>query len=146
MNNEIIKFLIKAKKETYAGKGEESNPSRPNSHDLQFVEGDLKYIDTYLGGIRFAGEEAIWEDDVPIWSMNYMGRTIADGFSGEFHKEALLLVPDDMPFRGPSSYIKGDNTYSCTVDGDFSWFTGYEEVLNKNIKVYECFFHGCTIK
>ncbi|MEJ6952417.1 helix-turn-helix transcriptional regulator [Halanaerobiaceae bacterium ANBcell28] len=43
----VIEFLCRAKKETYAGKGAETKPSRPNSHDLEYTEGNLKYIDTY---------------------------------------------------------------------------------------------------
>jgi len=57
MDKNVIKFLIKAKKATYAGKGAQTASSRPNSHDLQYSEGQLKYIDTYLGGSKFAGEE-----------------------------------------------------------------------------------------
>jgi len=73
INEKIIDFLCRAKKATYAGKGAESISPRPNSHDLQYVENNLKYIDTYLGGEKFAGEEALWYDDLPIWSMNYIG-------------------------------------------------------------------------
>lgn len=42
MNEDIIEFLCKAKKSTYAGKGGETKASRPNSHDLQYVEGDYR--------------------------------------------------------------------------------------------------------
>ena len=56
MSHKIIDFLIKAKKATYASNGNETASSRPNSHDLQYAEGSLKYIDTYLGGDKFAGE------------------------------------------------------------------------------------------
>lgn len=92
---EVIEFLIRAKRATYAGKGSESLPSRPNSHDLEYEEGKLKYIDTYLGGEKFAGEEALWENNKPFWSMNYIGRIIADGFNGDFLKESLLNVPTE---------------------------------------------------
>ena len=34
MDNRIIDFLIRAKKATYAGKGAETESSRPESHDL----------------------------------------------------------------------------------------------------------------
>jgi len=44
----IIEFLIKAKKATYAGDGSETKASRPNSHDLEFSEGELYYLDTYF--------------------------------------------------------------------------------------------------
>ena len=58
--DEVIEFLMRAKRATYAGKGAETVPSRPESHDLEYREGELRYIDTYLGGAQFAGEEAVW--------------------------------------------------------------------------------------
>ncbi len=73
MDKTIIDFLIRAKKATYAGKGPEETPSRPGSHDLKYSEGDLMYLDTYLGGGKFAGEEALWISGTPLWSMNYAG-------------------------------------------------------------------------
>jgi len=146
VNKTIIDFLIRAKKETYAGVGTEAEPSRPGSHDLHYTEGNLKYIDTYLGGEKFAGEEALWDNDTPFWAMNYIGRVTGEGFSGEFHKEALMLVPEDMPYRGPTFYENGDYVFKCSVQGDFDWFIGYEEVLFKGKQVYECHFHGGIIK
>ncbi|NRW20875.1 transcriptional regulator with XRE-family HTH domain, partial [Clostridium beijerinckii] len=59
INRNIIDFLCRAKKATYAGNGGECKSSRPNSHDLEYVEGNLKYIDTYLGGEKFSGEEGL---------------------------------------------------------------------------------------
>ncbi len=50
IDEEIIEFLCKARKAAYAGKGAEAPSSRPNSHDLQYVENNLMYIGTYLGG------------------------------------------------------------------------------------------------
>ena len=145
-NEKEIEFLCRAKKSTYAGNGGESISSRPNSHDLQYVENNLKYIDTYLGGEKFAGEEAIWCDNTPFWSMNYIGRIIADGFSGDFLKECLLLISTEYPYRGPFVYQNGDYKYHCVVDGEFEWFSGYEEIFCNDIKVYECIFHGGCIK
>lgn len=81
---DIIEFLIKAKKSTYAGKGSETVSTRPNSHDLIYQEDNYMYYDTYLGGEQFSGEEALWIDNIPFWSMNYMGRVIGDNFSGDF--------------------------------------------------------------
>ncbi|MCM8710845.1 DUF5680 domain-containing protein [Clostridium sp. SYSU_GA19001] len=146
IDNEIINFLIKAKKATYAGKGAEVLPSRPNSHDFQYIEGDLKYIDTYLGGEKFAGEEALWKNNIPFWSMNYIGRIVDEGFSGDFLKEALLLVPKEYPYRGPMVYQNGEYKYHCIINGEYEWFQGYEEIFYNNKKVYECMFHGGFIK
>lgn len=145
LNADVIDFLCRAKKATYAGKGAETSASRPTSHDLHYEEGNLKYIDTYLGGEKFAGEEAIWKDDVPFWSMNYIGRIVAEGFSGDFLKEALLLVPRNHPYRGPLVYQNGEHTYHCIIKGEFNWFHGYEEIFYNGKKVYECIFHGGSI-
>lgn len=143
---EVIAFLIRAKKATYAGKGAEVEPSRPNSHDLQYREGNLLYIDTYLGGEKFAGEEAIWKDEQPFWSMNYVGRVVGEGFSGDFLKEAMRLVPKETPYRGPMIYKNGDYTYHCQVTGSFEWYQGVEEIFLGEIKVYELVFHGGSVK
>ena len=111
INEKELDFLCRAKKSTYADKSGEITSSRPHSHDLQYIEGDLKYIDTYLGGEKFAGEEAVWCNDSPFWSMNYIGRILADSFSGDFLKECLLLVPKEYPYRGPLVYENGDYKY-----------------------------------
>ena len=146
LDDSLRKFLLKAKKETYAGKGPESSSSRPLSHDLKYEEDDMLYIDTYLGGECFSGEEAAWKDNLPIWAMNYSGRVIGENFSGEFLKAALREVPFDKPYRGPTYYQDGDYTYLCKVDGTFEWYQGYEEILHQDVRIYECYFHGGKVR
>ena len=141
-DEEIIHFLCKAKKLTYAGSAEETEESRPKSHDLIYCEGMYKYIDTYLGGERFTGEEAVWVENNPYWAMNYSGRVLDDDFSGRFLKEVLSAVNVDYPYRGPLVYENGDYKYHCIVSGEFEWFNGYEEIYFSDKKVYECRFHG----
>ena len=146
MDKKIIDFLIRAKKATYAGKGAETDSSRTGSHDLVYREDDLMYYDTYLGGEKFAGEEALWISDVPYWSMNYAGRVTGDHFSGDFLKEALLHVPAEIPYRGPLHYANGDYSYRCEVSGAFDWFNGREVICYRGTEIYECLFHGSLIK
>jgi len=146
MERSIIAFLIRAKRATYAGKGAETAPSRIGSHDLVYRENDLMYYDTYLGGEKFAGEEALWISDVPYWSMNYLGRVTGSPFSGDFLKEALLHVPEEMPYRGPEKYANGDYTYTCSVEGDFDWFQGKEMITWRGNPIYECVYHGGLIR
>ena len=143
---ELVAFLIRAKRATYAGHGAETSPSRPSSHDLEYREGDLFYYDTYLGGERFAGEEAIWKSDVPFWSMNYSGRVLDEKFSGDFLKDALARVTPDIPFRGPRVYQNGDFAYLALISGTFDWFSGTEEIFCGSVKTYECLFHGGVVR
>lgn len=139
---ELREFLLKAKKKTYAGKGAKSTPSRPCSHDFRYKENDFIYIDTYLGGECFIGEEAVWKNNAPIWGMNYCGRVIRENFCGDFLKSALYKVPYDKPYRGPAYFQDRDYVYVCKVEGAIEWFQGYEEILYLNEKIYECYFHG----
>ena len=146
MDKQIVEFLIKAKQATYAGKGAETSSSREKSHDLIYKDGDYMYYDTYLGGVKFSGEEALWIKGEPYWSMNYIGRVLGDNFSGDFLKEALLLVPKDKPFRGPRNYASGNYEYQCEIIGDFEWFQGREVIKYLGKEIYECMFHGGLVE
>ena len=144
--DELIAFRLEANVNTYAAFMNETDASRPSSHDFRYQNGNYMYHDTYVGGEKFAGEEAIWKNSVPVYAMNYMGRVIADGFSGNFLKEALRAADKKMPYRGPEYYQSGEYTYKCSVNGDFTWFQGYEEIYQGDVKVYECVFHGGLMK
>ena len=82
----------------------------------------------------------------PYWSMNYAGRVTGENFSGDFLKEALLLVPEEKPFRGPEHYENDGYTYDCKVEGEFAWFQGYETICYQGKQIYECYFHGSIIE
>ena len=143
----LVPFLLRAKRATYAGNGAESAPWRPASHDLRYAEHDLLYIDTYLGGERFVGEEALWHAVTPLWAMNYSGRVLDTvTFSGNFLKEALSHVDERFPYRGPLVYRNGAYSYHCVIIGSMEWFSGFEEIFNQADKVYECLFHGGVVR
>ena len=142
----LVDVLIEAKQNTYAAHGKEVDSCRLQSHDLAYESGKYRYYDSYFGGQQFSGEEVIWHEEVPIWAMNYCGRVISMNFSGDFLKEALFHVPVDKPYRGPEIYQSGEYTYHCKVEGEFVWYQGYEDIFYGDEKVYECFFHGGSIK
>ena len=145
----FISFLIRAKHDTYASGRNPDASSRPSSHDLDYSEGNLKYIDTYLGGFHFIGEEAVWEGATPIWGMNYYGKMLAvdfpQGFS-EFLKSALMRVPREAPYRGPASYSEGNFTFTCTWQGELKCFQGEEEIFFSGERVYWLAFHGGEVR
>ncbi len=144
-DNQFVQFLIKAKQNTYAGSGMMTQSSRTSSKDLSFSEGNLRYLDTYLGDFHFIGEEAIWYDQKPIWGMNYYGKMLVEkvppGF-GEFLKSALLQVPVEMPYRGPEELIGKDFSYFCSVEGGLDCFLGKEFITMHGKRIYQLYFHG----
>ncbi|WP_408643009.1 DUF5680 domain-containing protein [Lacrimispora saccharolytica] len=50
------------------------------------------------------------------------------------------------PFRGPAFYQEHDYVYCCKLCGDIPWYQGYEEIYYKDLRVYECYFHGGIAK
>jgi hypothetical protein len=146
---ELIPFLIHAKQHTYASGAAPTGESRPQSHDLHYRQGRYLYLDTYVGGLDFAGEEAVWVDGRPVWAMNYYGRTLADpvpaGF-GEFLKLALMQIPANAPYRGPAEFQQGDFTYRCAWQGSPAFFSGHETIESAGQTIYELDFHGGQIR
>lgn len=71
---------------------------------------------------------------------------IGENFSGDFLKEVLMQGTAELPFRGPKIFTKGDYHYHCKAEGEFVWFQGYEEIFYMDEKIYECCFHGGTIR
>ena len=142
----LIDFRLEANVNTYAAYMNETDPTRLDSHDYSYSNGQYTYHDTYVGGEKFAGEETICLNDKIQSAMNYLGRVLNQQFSGDFLKEALRMADKSMPYRGPEYYQSGEFTYKCSVTGDFCWFQGYEEIYCNNVKVYECYFHGGVMK
>ena len=160
---DFVPFLLRAKKATYAsGTAETQAPSsRPASHDLTYAEDELSYIDSYLGGYAFLGEEALWKRDeagekMPLWGMNYYGTMVGldttpaglpavpDGF-GDFLKLALRHVPAHAPYRGPAEFAEGRYRYTCHWEGDLDLFHGEESIALDDQVIYRLYFHGGSI-
>ena len=144
--SKLMDFRLEANVNTYAAYMNETTATRLDSHDFTYSSGPYTYHDTYVGGEKFAGEEAIWLDGKIQYAMNYLGRVLDQQFSGDFLKEALRKADKNMPYRGPEYFQSGEYTYKCSVTGDFSWFQGCEEIYCNNTRVYECYFHGGIMK
>jgi hypothetical protein len=146
---QFIPFLLRAKKSTYAaGDAGKVASSRSASHDLAYREGDWSYLDTYLGGFAFIGEEAVWYNGKPIWGMNYYGamtvERIPEGF-GDFLKAALRRVPPQAPYRGPEAFAEGGYTYTCAWEGTPARFNGEESIALDGRETYRLAFHGGAV-
>jgi len=63
----LEQFIIRAKQTTYVGDGKRILPYRLGSHDLQFVDGDWVYHDSYLGDSDFIGEEIVYYRLKAVW-------------------------------------------------------------------------------
>ena len=57
--SKLIDFRLEANVNTYAAYMNETTATRLDSHDFTYSSGPYTYHDTYVGGEKFAGEEAI---------------------------------------------------------------------------------------
>lgn len=153
-NQDLVNFLIEAKKQTYANaKVEKSASTRVGSHDYEYSSGIMTYHDTYFGGTRFMGEEVVYlEGDTSIWGMNYYGITLDESLSEEAMDRALrpalmqVGLDDIIPVRGPKEYVDGEYKYVFQVFGDIDCFEGEESIYKNGVKIYRLKCHGGTIK
>lgn len=146
---ELIDFLIKAKNSTYSAGMGKSESSRKQSIDYYYKDGEYEYLDSYFGGLGFSGEEIVYKNNLPIWSMNYCGKTMAEEKVIDIIrilKDSLQLVDEKQPYRGPSINTQGKYKYTCNVEGDINFYRGIERIYYEEKEVYRLFFHGGTVK
>jgi hypothetical protein len=147
--DELARFLVQAKRSTYASQGGKIPSRRLGAKDLAYEAGRYRYVDSYFGELDFSGQEDVYLDGVPTWSMNYYGRMIRDdvpeGFI-ETLREALLLVDTDKPYRGCEQYKRGRYIYTCHTEGTILAFHGQETITHEGEEVYRLHFHGGQIR
>ena len=150
MNN-FVKFLIKAKKNTYASNSEFGEKRlKDRAKELTFSEDDFIYRDRYYGSKKFIGEEVVFVDNKPYWAMNYFGGCMNNKCSASdiyiFLKKCLKKVNSKTIFRGPEKFEKNEFIYINKFKGDVEDFYGEEFIYYKNKKVYKLKYHGGLIK
>lgn len=141
-DEQIAEFLLLAKGHTYAAHGQEKEPAYPGSHVYGFDREPFSYVDVYFGSRQFAGQEVLYERQSPIWSMQYAGRVVGEGFDSDFLKEALRHGDTEHPYRGPLHFASGSYVYHNRVQGCLPWFRGEEEIFFAGARVYQCVYQG----
>jgi len=145
---EETKFIVKAKKETYA-KGAAERKYPDGAKELTYEEDGYLYADKYYGFDPFVGEEIVRKNGKTIWAMNYIGyltdRTASSKEIYAFLKQALSKIPDSIPYRGPEKYKIQGMDYSNIVIVQNGSFTGEEQIRRNGKLVYSGHYHGCHI-
>lgn len=106
----LEQFIVEAKAACYVGgKAAEPKASRTGAHDLSYVRGAFRYLDSYFGGTDFLGQEVVWKNEEPIWALNYYGRILdperIDGErAGNIIKKALVALYQEGRFLGGFTY------------------------------------------
>ncbi|MRN54506.1 hypothetical protein GJB61_16100 [Paenibacillus sp. LC-T2] len=148
--DEFVGFLLTAKKATYASQGDEASvePLLAGFRQLEYQKGEYFYRDLYVGMSFFAGQESVYFRNEPIWTMTYGGGTGNEQRVFEvraiytFLREALSVVSQESPYRGPSTYVQAEYQYLNDNQGTLERFFGTEKILLKGKEVYSLQYCG----
>lgn len=143
----LEEFVVRAKTRTWVGAAESRGSSRPGSTDLTFADAEYGYLDSYVGGTDFIGQELVTYDGVPVWAMNYYGYLLRpdliDGAGlSAVVREALTAMYAQGRFLGGWRHVASAGVYEDESTGDVTRFFGRERVLVGGDVAYELSYHG----
>ncbi len=152
----LSKFLVGAKRRTYAAQGDDASvpPALPESKQLECADGDWYYRDVYFGTNRFSGVEVVSRARLPVWSMSYFGGVESPERADRaevsriyvFLRAALRQVGEARPFRGPSRFSAGELTYQDRSVGTLAAFWGTESIHRRGRRAYHLRYAGGLIE
>ncbi|MBC2774064.1 hypothetical protein H6M51_14465 [Rhizobium sp. AQ_MP] len=148
----LERFIIEAKAATYiSGKRPQALATRVGAKDIFYDQGALRYLDSHYGGTDFLGQEVVWQDERPVWAMNYYGRILDPSrFDGEragiVIKQALTALYQEKRFLGGFTYQHSLGEYVDQSVGDYTSFLGVERILLADRTVYQLDYQGGLIK
>lgn len=149
--DELIHFLLHAKRHTYAGQSDEASvaPLLPGAKQLEYYEAPFFYRDIYFGMASFVGQETVYFRERPVWAMSYAGGVLPEiSSSDEIHRiytflrQVLRLVTYERPFRGPQRHHAEPYRYLDSTQGDIARFRGEEIILRGSKRVYDLRYAG----
>lgn len=149
--DDLTAFIVRAKAATYVGSGQESPSSRPGAHELPYMEDRFEYLDSYVGGSDFLGQEIVSYDGRIVWAMNYHGYLLRPDLitaaeAGAVIKAGLSILYAEGRFLGGFEHTIGDDVYTDTNSGDISRFTGFEWITRAGERVYALDYHGGLVR
>ena len=149
--DELERFIIEAKSNTYVAGGEHTASSRKGSHDLEYISGDWTYLDSYFGGTDFVGQETVWFNGEPVWSMCYYGQILEpDEIDAQRAGETILAALSAMyaqgRFLGGFAWSGPHGDYNDQSTGDVSAFEGVECIERDGKSLYQLRYFGGLIK
>jgi len=144
--DEVKSFIAEARRNTYAGEGGSVKSSLLNgSHQLEYRKNKYFYRDIFFAGKKnFIGQEVVYLNDNPIWSMVYSGSAEPEEIT-PFLKKSLSVLSDKCRF-GEKCELKEDNLlYKDNGQGTLEQFGGEEQIYKQEEEIYKLDYHGGSI-
>jgi Domain of unknown function (DUF5680) len=144
-------LIVRAKIATYVAHGPKAESSRPGAYDLVYEEGLWSYRDSFFGDTDFVGQEVIWFEGKPVWSMCYCGYITRDDLidshrAGQTVKAARTEMYREGRFLGAHEWHGPHGVYRHSSDGGYRRFTGAEDILVGGAVAYHLDYFGGSIR
>jgi hypothetical protein len=114
---ELADFLVETKVNTYAAQKGKIDSSRKGSHDLAYRKGGYSSVDSYFGEKDFSGAEIVYQEEKPIWSMNYYWKMLRDDVPRPPRQFCASAQRHDDTRRAPVERTRGSGFRDRPLDG-----------------------------
>lgn len=141
--DKLKKFIAEARGNTYAVDSTPiENPRLFGSVQLEYQKANYLYQDIYFTGSKiFIGQEIVYYNNRPVWAMNYFGDAIGKNVTA-FLKESLLKLTQECRFGRNCQFEKRGFKYQDEGRGNLKYFSGKEQISQKNKYVYSLTYQG----
>ena len=154
MRENLERFIVKAKANGWVGAepgGKKIPSSRLGSLDVTFEEGDFFYQDSFVGLSDFCGQEHVCFKGEAVWSQAYYGYIVRpeliDGSrTVEVLRAALGSMYRERRFLGSLEFTHGAFVYQDMNQGDFTNFSGQEEIRVEGEVAYRLQYFGGLVR
>lgn len=148
MDQKVLEFLVKSRQNTYAAG---IRPEIINSGKTYIIkEGNLEYRDTYFDQhLYFQGQELVFRNNEPIWSMSYRGAATDDSNPDQVFEALQKFIKeyaDKVRFGENIEAQENEFQYKCNASGDINEFKGREEIYQKGKLAHWLDYFGGEIR
>jgi hypothetical protein len=142
----LKQFLIASNKAGYAGGNEKKWLKEPDgSTTIPFTKGQWTSHDNFFGGEPYGGRIVVSYAGKAVWMMVYYG-WVKVGINPDLVygilREALMSMPEDHPYRGPSRFEKDTLVYKNTWTGEPDRYSGEEKITQNGKLIYKATYFG----
>ena len=146
---DLERFLIEANEHGYAS-GNPGVKEEDGSTTIVYPpEGDVdswSFKDHFYGGEPYGGQEVIFRDGRPYWTMVYYGSVYEEADLKRvyaFLQKALIQPQEGIPVRGPVRFQDAGMLYKNSTEGDLHKFYGSEYILDEaGDELYYAYYVG----
>ncbi len=142
----LKEFIIEARESTWAvGEGKVGNPRLMGSSQFEYQKANFFYRDIYFDGNKnFAGQEVVYQNQRPVWSMIYFGTSSSKEVT-DFLKKSLLKLSQKCRLGQECNFKEEKFKYQDRGGGTIEEFSGQENILKNGEQVYTLNYRGGLI-